>query len=568
MKLTSAEVIARLTLAAKRLGGITLSASTSPIKMGVELGNFLIEKFINNTVEALDGVGGVDQLLVDFFKSLSDNPEVAEAIALDYYKYLTHEAEMSDDEIIDFFKNVANTANVGEFYEPHFFKNTENQFLAVDQIDRREFYKTLYNTVNFTDDVDGAASIEDDQEMQFMKYTTHLASVSDLFDREVNFVRYFTEQGVFTDDDYIEFQKALADSVTGIEDHVFIFAKKVKEDTFYVTELAAKDFWRPLSDSYSISDAYSLEPGKVLYDVISGVEDQAFIFSKKVREDTSVATDEINTKDVGLNKADPVSVADPHYYDYGKPLADSYAIASTHSLEPGKVLYDSVSGIGDYVFIFAKKAPDDTFRAIDQINTIGVGKAEEDATSASDQINTKEVSKPVADQSSAADQINTKATSKQLTDSLYATDDVDGAASILDDQEMQFVKGVTHAVGCSDFFEIYKVFYRDFDDPAITADLLSRAFGKAVSHVASTADAMYFAAGKALSDVTSFTDDERLDVTKKLTDSSLITESAVRGFGKSTSDTASSTDAGSLRSQGYADFAYFAEDFVGASRTF
>ena len=102
MKLTSAEVIARITLAAKRLG-VTLSASTSPIRMGVELGNFLIEKFINNTVEALDGVGGVDQLLVDFFKVLSDGSETSDVVALDFYKFLTHEAEMSDDEIIDFF---------------------------------------------------------------------------------------------------------------------------------------------------------------------------------------------------------------------------------------------------------------------------------------------------------------------------------------------------------------------------------------------------------------------------------------------------------------------------------
>ena len=40
------------------------------------------------------------------------------------------------------------------------------------------------------------------------------------------------------------------------------------------------------------------------------------------------------------------------------------------------------------------------------------------------------------------------------------------------------------------------------------------------------------------------------------------------GFNRNFTNTASSTDAGSLRNQGYADFTFFAEDYVGASRTF
>ena len=40
------------------------------------------------------------------------------------------------------------------------------------------------------------------------------------------------------------------------------------------------------------------------------------------------------------------------------------------------------------------------------------------------------------------------------------------------------------------------------------------------------------------------------------------------GFNRTFTNTASSTDAGSIRNQGYADFTFFAEDYVGASRTF
>ena len=42
----------------------------------------------------------------------------------------------------------------------------------------------------------------------------------------------------------------------------------------------------------------------------------------------------------------------------------------------------------------------------------------------------------------------------------------------------------------------------------------------------------------------------------------------VPNFGKRPLDTIPITDAGSLRSQGYCDFTYFQEDYVGASRTF
>ena len=86
--------------------------------------------------------------------------------------------------------------------------------------------------------------------------------------------------------------------------------------------------------------------------------------------------------------------------------------------------------------------------------------------------------------------------SRSFTDTAYATDDFDGEASILDDQEMQFLKSLTDIASVSDSIIVLK-----------TIPLV-------------------------------------------------LTE------------TPSATDAGSLRSQGFADFTYFAEDFVGASRTF
>ena len=51
-------------------------------------------------------------------------------------------------------------------------------------------------------------------------------------------------------------------------------------------------------------------------------------------------------------------------------------------------------------------------------------------------------------------------------------------------------------------------------------------------------------------------------------DSALLGDATAVAAGKVLLDSASTTDAGSLRSQGYSDFTFFAEDFVGASTTF
>ena len=51
-------------------------------------------------------------------------------------------------------------------------------------------------------------------------------------------------------------------------------------------------------------------------------------------------------------------------------------------------------------------------------------------------------------------------------------------------------------------------------------------------------------------------------------DSALIGDANTVALDKLLQDVAPIADAGSLRSQGYSDFTYFEEDFVGASRTF
>jgi len=108
----------------------------------------------------------------------------------------------------------------------------------------------------------------------------------------------------------------------------------------------------------------------------------------------------------------------------------------------------------------------------------------------------------------------TSTRTKILTDQTTVTDDLDGEATTADDQEMQFAK--------------------------------------VTGNIAAAIDTLNLA----------------VNYNRAFTDSYGVTDSDVLNFGKRPSDTTSMTDVGSLRSQGYADFTYFAEDYVGASRTF
>lgn len=109
---------------------------------------------------------------------------------------------------------------------------------------------------------------------------------------------------------------------------------------------------------------------------------------------------------------------------------------------------------------------------------------------------------------------NVVSITKNISDQIFVTDDLDGEASAEDDQEIAFVKTRTDIGVVSETFDRTVTYLRDF------------------------------------------------------TENGGATESAVKLTTKFRSDSGAVSDSGDLRSQGYCDFTYFAEDYVGASRAF
>lgn len=135
-------------------------------------------------------------------------------------------------------------------------------------------------------------------------------------------------------------------------------------------------------------------------------------------------------------------------------------------------------------------------------------------------------------------------------------------------------KGLADSISMADAIEVTLVFIRNFADSTGVSDAQAYAFVKSLVDSATTTDQLHFAITKLLTDGVGMIDSFDLNdgatytFTKALSNVSFVTDAVVRTPQKGVSDAVAVDSAGSLRSQGYCDFTYFAEDYVGDSRTF
>ena len=349
-------------------------------------------------------------------------------------------------------------------------------------------------------------------------------------------------------------------------DALFFGYFKTFGDASAVADLAAKSLIRGVSDSGYVVDSdvinfikgefeqvgsvdtQSFGFGKDLADLVSGIGDQVFIFAKKFPEDP-VGVSEVSTLGTALGKSDPAVLQDEPAFGVGKAEVDAFSAADVNTLGIGKVSNDQVTAVEDTATLASGKALTDQSVSTDN-DIIAFTKALVEHGYISEAIDTLNVGKVFTDVSAASDVINTFGLGKNLGDTVGFTDDVDGAASILDDQEMQFHKARTHVASVSEVFERQVNYDRVFTNSSNTSDSTNMVTGKHIYDIPVASETL----AKSLARLRS--------------DSALLGDATVVTAGKVLLDLTSSTDTGSLRSQGYSDFTYFAEDFVGASTTF
>lgn len=162
-----------------------------------------------------------------------------------------------------------------------------------------------------------------------------------------------------------------------------------------------------------------------------------------------------------------------------------------------------------------------------------------------------------------SDAVN-KAVAKAVKDSVTTGDKVSISSSIR----------LVDSVAFTETFLATLVFIRSFTDAVTMPDSLKSSTTKSLADALVSTDALrstinkYLADGVAMIDSFSATDGLLYAFSKYLSNVIFVQDSVVVYPSKVFSDMIFTQDAGSLRSQGYCDFSYFAEDYVGESRTF
>jgi hypothetical protein len=297
-------------------------------------------------------------------------------------------------------------------------------------------------------------------------------------------------------------------------------------------------------------------------------EEVVFVLFRYLADDSDVADLYI----AEFNKAvdDSVGASDAVGFkkEFSRPVADAPAASEQYAATFHMSRTDGFSAADDAAKLHLSRVAVEETYFTDNIDTLSVSKSLADAGLAADNIDTFGVGKLPTDQPEVFDSINAFGTTKQLKDSLFVTDDIDGEASILDDQEVQFVKQRSDAAFIGDSIHINTGNRRRFSHTAATADDVVFSIGRTLSDIPDVSDRINMLTGKHINDIPVAVDTLAFALSRARTDSAFLGDANEAAFNKTLLERASIADAGSLRSQNYSDFTYFAEDYVGASRTF
>lgn len=235
------------------------SIDTIDVLKGVfDAANFTFVTRFDTTKLLLESPTALDSLAANFSKPIVDNFAGADSPLLNTGKNVVDIATSTDAQVLTAGKVLSDTADL-------------SFSVALDTT------KLLTDNIFVTDDIDGEASIEDDQNMLFTKTRTDIGTFSDLLSRAVNYSRGFADSSVSSDSTAIGVTKTLANAAAFLDDvtvnttynrslsnsaawqdDVSLGMSTVLTDNGYVFESNVKSFGKGNSDSASVTDSGSL----------------------------------------------------------------------------------------------------------------------------------------------------------------------------------------------------------------------------------------------------------------------------------------------------------------------
>lgn len=389
------------------------------------------------------------------------------------------------------------------------------------------------------------------------------------------FVRFLEPTDAFGASDLaaIQLQKNFSDAIAVLEARVFA-ATKSKSDAATIADVAARTAGKVFAEALYLSDtsfrttAKTIFDGLTVTDDVNGAsigDDEIMSFFKVLNEQAGVSDTFVRRMDYsrpyndGFDISDLASVGMEKGYSDGMGVSDEFhrslqsvrsfdestGVSERHSLGLSRS-YDSTYVQGDYFLQDYIDEPDH-FYVTDRYTHI-LNKGPSEQLQLSDAINTKNATKGISE-GFGVHEVFSKGFTLDFAEGFFVTDDVNGAA-VGDDQVMTYTKVKNDQVVLSDSVVLSAGFNRSFEDLPGVHDLAALSVARGLADTMGVASIHSIGLARLAADAAQFSD------------------SNSKSFTKGRSEQAAVTDAGSLRSQGYCDFSYFAEDFVGASRTF
>lgn len=163
--------------------------------------------------------------------------------------------------------------------------------------------------------------------------------------------------------------------------------------------------------------------------------------------------------------------------------------------------------------------------------------------------------KELLDSASSSDAV-TKQINKTTTDT----------SSVVDTTNVNVTKPLSNALSLSD--SAFLSFTATKSEVAAFTDVQTFATAKILSNEASIADtAIRFVFVRPFNETLVVANQASVNFVKSLSNLSLVADALTTTTTKNLTNSFSASDSGSLRGQGYCDFGYFSDDFVGYSQT-
>lgn len=365
--------------------------------------NLLVEKNFNNSINL------TQDLSFDFELNKEDINTAQESIEKSFEKSFANSYTASESASIEALKSFENSATF-EFEDVTLQteKNLSSSVLLEQNINLVfKIEKNLFSSVFVTDDVDGAASIEDDQEIFFTKQKRDLAYA--LEEPYLEIEKYLTSSSIATQEvEYFELVKGFSNIVNSIESLNTQVEKPLEEEAVS-NESVEKVFEKILKHSSNFEDTIQFE------------------LTKPLADETLFNDSEVLTVTKALISASIAS--EDSVFEFEKLLQNTSSVNEGLFLQIEKTLSDIYSVLENSSFIFEKNLQDSATLA-DTIGTIALDKLLSD--------------------SFTLEEVSSFTFVKDLNSLIFATDDLDGETSIDDDQEITFTKALTNIARASE----------------------------------------------------------------------------------------------------------------------